>query len=122
MRRAFRSRMEFHRRAANGGHLRLVRRGRWMPFVADRVLMKPVFLVGDDTGTVVTGFTLDPDEAWYLDGIPSDDQACRLVNALNRSFVGWEVFALGDKEREEVYEFRGYGFRLWEGGTGDSHE
>lgn len=94
---------------------RFVPRGRWLPFFIDRATGEMVFLCADGSGRFV-GPTRDLSKAWFLDSLPNDDQAVRLVYGFD--FPGKEVMALGDHERKEVYEFRGYGFRLVEDDIG----
>lgn len=91
----------------------LVPRGRWLPFfigVDGDGEPVPVYIVGGQGEGL--GLTLKRSEAWFLDRLPCDREAA-LLAAKFRS-RGLEVFALGDEAREEVFEFRDYGFRLVE--------
>lgn len=94
-------------------------KGRWTPFLLLLEVGLPIYFRCDSEGRVC-GFTLDGSEAWALDRLLSDEEA---IGFARRFDVGREeVLALGDNERELVYEFRGYGFRLYEGDLGGSHE
>lgn len=95
----------------------LVRQSRWLPFVTFKGCAYPFFLVGGPDGRVAR-LTAAQSEAWGFDGLPSDDQAIEFVGRFK--LIGKGVFALADQAREEIYEFRDYGFRLVEGGQGES--